>query len=1033
MVTIAPQALASKPGGAAEAGRLGVHIVGLGGFGCCVVERLTNRFQGQPEEIGLHPTWVDAVRNDGYATSSGPFGLSYQEAEHRFLPSDGDYASVFREIANGRREAGDIPVTRKEAQQIAEAKLPPLTGFGGQPLPSFVASRLRYPAWAPRLRQGLRSAAAVDAAPPLTVVVASLYGGVGVGHVTHVLRQLRAEGVENVTVFLALPSQAVNTLALHQLPEAHARGIGVLRGLLRPELSSLMFLVGSGNSALVRDPRGAAIEVVASAVGAWLENPGAYRSELATWIGPDLGTATAADRMSGIGAAEIVFPAATLAQIQACHHAQRALRLVTEITQDETLRAQRAGTEFAWSDRLTQGMSAVVDAPEHQTAVAHFGSAEVVASQLATMQSWVSSALPETDPVEMVPLRVALEPQPHRVLAAELINLAGAWSDEQHSELTRHLREARGRHVPAFRAAVEARLTEDFNEDLGVVLSERPVVLRRTLEVFGTSARVLSDTAARVRRDLDEVTEQLRPIEVARDRLAEAEQALPQRPKIHGRRLDPEVEMYLDRAQEFTDVVALDAVIRWFADHLERLAAVCQDRIRALAALVGELEQHRQAAAGLEATFARQLAHLEAQATMRVVPSAPAARTALADELAHAAAGDVTPDLALALLAQVRVTLETAGHERPTPLLHWPSIEGFIAAAEERATSVSRTTGALAADGSRSVIAAAYLPSLAHHMLRPQYEGCTLADALAVDFARGWSPDAGGHADAALVRDFLDRTVVSAVLRASESTVELTEAETAPTVRRTAFVDRRPARGLACVAPGTVELVAGQLAALLEVAVGTLTDGAPGRASVVTVVHRIAWDRIREFQGDALRDYLTGTELPVHVDPSARRAHEIEQRATAEGLLVGRTLDPRVLRFLDDPDALRAFLGLVATGRMPTSSGDLLDSGSTEYQLDLAVPGRVGEPQWRRLGSVTAPLEALRTVYDSHDSERLRQALRRTWAAEQAKLLAHCGGDVEQARGMVRLAVQRLQLRPAGAGDAVVAADLGVIAVVDTL
>src|SRR3954451_3479400 len=106
MTTIAPQVLSCEPTGADPAIRLGVSLIGLGGFGVSVVERLQNRFQGQPETIGLHPTWVDAVVDDGYSSPTGTWRLAFTEAEPRNLRSDGNYAAILEHIAAGNAPEG---------------------------------------------------------------------------------------------------------------------------------------------------------------------------------------------------------------------------------------------------------------------------------------------------------------------------------------------------------------------------------------------------------------------------------------------------------------------------------------------------------------------------------------------------------------------------------------------------------------------------------------------------------------------------------------------------------------------------------------------------------------------------------------------------------------------------------------------------------------------------------------------------------------------------------------------------------------
>ncbi|MGH3975754.1 MAG: hypothetical protein ACRDS9_20840, partial [Pseudonocardiaceae bacterium] len=360
---IPPEALSCDPAGVDAQHRLGVMLCGLGGLGVEVIDRLNNRFHGHPERIGLHALYVDSVRADCYACSSGPFGLSFSAAESRFLASSADYATVLEVIAAGNPPDWAPPITPAEARAILTGKLPRMIGFGGQPVSSFVAANLAWPDWERRVDASRRAAVAVDpAAEPLTVVIASLYGGTGIGHLPLFLRRLKDFGRDNVAVFVALPSHAESLLPPAQVPEAHARGIAGLRGLLRPGLYQHLFLVGSGNRVLSRDPRGSAIEVIASTVGAWLENPAAFRSAQATWLGKDFAGATTVERLSTLGAAEVVFPADTLARRQSCDHAARAWHMVTEIGRDELNRASKDGARFAWSNPMIAELDGVTTA-----------------------------------------------------------------------------------------------------------------------------------------------------------------------------------------------------------------------------------------------------------------------------------------------------------------------------------------------------------------------------------------------------------------------------------------------------------------------------------------------------------------------------------------------------------------------------------------------------------------------------------------------------------------------------------------------
>lgn len=249
MMRIAPQALSCAPVGSDDALRLGVALCGLGGLGVEVVDRLSNRFHGRPEQIGLHPLYVDSVRADGYASPSGPFGLSFSAAESRFLASDADYTAVLQQIAAGDVPDWAPPVSTAEARSILSAKLPRIIGFGGQPVSSYIAACLAWPRWEQRIDMSLRAAATADpTAEPLMVVIASLYGGTGIGHLPLFLQNRKNHGHDNVAVFVTLPSQAEGLLQPAQVPDAHARGIAVLRGLLRPNWYKHLFLVGSSNS-----------------------------------------------------------------------------------------------------------------------------------------------------------------------------------------------------------------------------------------------------------------------------------------------------------------------------------------------------------------------------------------------------------------------------------------------------------------------------------------------------------------------------------------------------------------------------------------------------------------------------------------------------------------------------------------------------------------------------------------------------------------------------------------------------------------
>lgn len=1038
MTRIAPQALSCAPVGVDEHSRLGVALCALGGLGVEVVDRLSNRFHGHPELIGLHALYVDSVRADGYARPSGPFGLSFSVAESRFLASDSDYAVVLEDIAAGNPPDWAPPVTPSEARSILTDKLPRMIGFGGQPVSSFVAAHLAWPGWEQRVDASLREARTVDpAAEPLTVVIASLYGGTGIGHLPLFLHKLKDLGQENVVVFVALPSQAEGLLQPAQVPDAHARGIAGLRGLLRPGLYKHLFLVGSGNRVLSRDPRGSAIEVIASTVAAWLENPEAFRAEQATWLGQDLQGATTAERLSTLGAAEVVFPADTLARQQSCDHAARAWKMVTEIGAVELNRATAEGEQFAWSNPMTSQLDEVTRALPGTSAVAFFDNENPQAAhgQVRKMFGWFSVPLPDTEPIDPRGVRSALDGQPRRMMSVDLVRLASEIVRDDTEHVRTSLGKARALNLAAFTAMIQKELAEQLGGKDGVRLSDRPWVLRRATEFLGAAAHRMEDTAKRIRDDLALAREKVNPLRVAREAVESAESKLPREIRTRGllgpQGMSPQAANYLDAVQALFDVTMLDLALVQLADHLFALAGACRAQVYPLKALVSELDAHRQACVAAAGDFDQHLRHLQGQSTLIVVPAAKPALDALTQELARVATGDVLPDLARALLSRLTVRLEPGQQDQPGyPTLELPPVSGFLAAAEERLIGISWATEAQSSDGTISLIAASYLPMLAYSWLQPQYASCTLADALAVDYAHGWVADQGGHADRDLIKRFLDDKVISPLLNAGATTVELVRAagRVQPVIRTSVHLDQRPARKLICVADGTAELVADVVTQMLTEARVRVAGGAPGRATMTTVVNRVPWHQVVEFSGKVMENYHRGTRLPVHLDAAALRAYKIEQKARDAGHLRvrDRILDPDVMMLLDDPDALWGFLSLIATNHMPVLNPDPSDPSARAYRIDLAPSRRARTPEWRHLGPVSDPLAALLEIFQNHDSRRLRAAVVETWQQAWAKLVVDCSNDQQRTQDMLQIALRDLAL-PVGDSGERFAADVALL------
>ncbi|MGH3974518.1 MAG: hypothetical protein ACRDS9_14500, partial [Pseudonocardiaceae bacterium] len=229
-------------------------------------------------------------------------------------------------------------------------------------------------------------------------------------------------------------------------------------------------------------------------------------------------------------------------------------------------------------------------------------------------------------------------------------------------------------------------------------------------------------------------------------------------------------------------------------------------------------------------------------------------------------------------------------------------------------------------------------------------------------------------------------------------------------------------------ADGTAELVAEVVTTMLTEADVLVADGAPGRATMTTIINKVPWHRVAEFGGKVMENYHRGTRLPVHLDAAALRAYDVERKARQAGHLRGRDriLDPDVMLLLDDPDALWGFLSLIATGHMPVFHEDPADPNAQAYRIDLAPSGRGRAAEWQRLGPVNDPLATLLELFQNHDSHRLRRAVIATWQQAWAKLVVDCGNDQQRAQDMLQIALWDLDL-PAGDSRKLFAADVALL------
>lgn len=998
MTRIAPEALSCDPVGVDELNRLGVTLLGLGGLGVEVVDRLSNRFHGRPERIGLHSLYVDSVRTDGYASPSGPFRLSFSEAESRFLASEADYAAVLQDVAAGNPPDFPLPITAPEARLILADKLPRMIGFGGQPVSSYVAANLGWPGWEQRVDKKLRAAKAVTpGAEALTVVIASLYGGTGIGHLPLFLDKLKGLEEENVAVFVALPSQAEGLLQPAQVPDAHARGIAGLRGLLQPGLYRHLFLVGSGNRVLSQDPRGSAIEVIASTIAAWLENPAAFRSEQATWLGQDFQGATTGERLSALGAAEVVFPSEALARQQACDHAARAWKMVIEIERDEVNRATADGEQFARSNSMTEQLNEISWTSPGTSAVAVFDSPQVVRNQVRKMYNQFSSSLPDTEPIDPRSVQSALDGQSRTMMSRHLVLWVENIVRSETEHVSNSLAKARERNLKMFMNKVQDWLNQQFDGKNDVRLADRPQVLQYAATFMGAAADLLERMARQIRDDLAWVRDQSEPLRKAREAVESTQNELPSTIQTRGwAGRSPQATDYLVAVEAHFDATMLDLTLAQLADHLDKLAEVCRTHAHPLTKLISEFDKHYQDCVAAASAFDEYLRHFRVQPTLIVVPTRGPGLDALTRELARAAFSDEMTDPARALLSWIVVRRESS---KKNQLVY------SVQYGEEP-----------------TVDSASPLPVLAYSRLQREYANCTLANALAAEYAHGWVPGQGGHPDRALIKRFLDEKVISPLLSAGGSTVELSGAvgKDQKIIRKSVHLDQRPVRKLGRVADGTAELVADVMTEMLTEASVQITPGAPGRATMTTVVNRVPWNRVVEFGGKVMENYRRGTLLPVHLDSAALEAYKIERNARAAGYLRGRDriLDPDVTLLLRDPEALWGFLNLIATDRMPVRKPDPLDRSADVYHIDLAPPGqRVSRPEWRDLGPVDDPLAALRELFHNDESPGLRKAVVETWRQASAKLVVDCGNDEQRTQDMIKKALQDLVLPEGNSGQ----------------
>lgn len=994
----------------------GLVTVGIGGFGGAVQDRVNSMHAGRPEEAGIFPAIIDKDRSVPGETEGRQFTMARQGDS--FFGSDAQLTPEMRRIATGGNSR--FALTRAEARVFADGSLEGKAGFGGQPIPSAICADLAFPGWRARLENSIMKAKMLT--PPTqdvtVIIIASLYGGTGIGHLAVVIDRILAmpEKVD-VVVIVGMPSHAVAVLPADQRGEAIARGLATLRELQMKRISQL-FLLGEDNPRL-GNQRNSAIEVAALMIDGWAQNGEAFNARRANMLGQDLDDARHGQRNCSIGGAQLLVPASTFARQNSHAIAVDALNRMLDMPAAEQLRASQDGRALLLEDDLLKPLMSVL---ESTGPISELGLLDAYAGNRYSRLWDASMGIDDGDPQPLDSMDEQLRSQPSKLTRQELVSVANSFTSRALAQEGKSLLGALYHHKDVIRDRVAEQFASQFGRIDGLPISTTPFLFPRMEELLGTCAALCRRAADKLEADLAVQSASDRgPLHDARESLDRAAAALPGELKMRGMfgRTDGASQTYLSAHTAVLQLERHAQALRMLTTHLRDVANLFTRSLTAVKADMAALRSYRTRALAAAEAEAAELSRLDSAAPIRVAPAPGPAREDMRRVVEHHAAGN--EDVRDKVLGGLHVRHHHDAGDPGDWTITWevPAALNGRAAGSSISSVISKTTGLKAAGQKLESFPSATLSVMAHRELAPYYEQFTVFDALALEY-RHAAEGHGGQVEPALLEHWLRaqiedlRELAKPMTSPLDSALDGTDPMPPQRHHMVRVGLRPPSLDIQAAAHGDIPRQVHQL--LIQLMGDSVSEGSDHQILFLNVVNRIDVGRLSEVHGRQLSSYLNHSGTPIHLSRAVRRAWELERVADEQGLLRGRMLDPRAVELLEEIEVLGSFLALIATGTMPTDEGSTIGRGASTYQINLNL-GRAlqdstaGAAKWRHLGPSSAPALCLDELYGGDESNLLKPAIVASWRQALEKLKSEHGEGVwdhyAEAMGRILLPANR--------------------------
>lgn len=977
-------------------GRIGMLVLAIGGAGMTVLNHLWDlcgATHAAIDRLGLVLLGVDGIRDDDKCLiQPGNRGIKTGKGEASFHLSGAIPKETLERIKASARPIAQFPsVMPLHARRLLESIAQEGDGFGGLRVPSFISAMLGMAGFVPSFDRAFRQAKDyVDSGrQPIVVIVASIAGGTGCGHLAPYATKVRELVGPGVAVWLVVvDGDAFAGLEKFrvdptELAALGARSIAASRELelLPSQTVDFTWVVGAGNDSYAStSPREGTLAATAATLETWIRNPGSLLASIPDWRAP-YGGLRAWEKLATFGGGRVSYLSTLWSDLISTEVAVEALTLITTPTAETAARSRDAGRT------VVQGLAPGALASE----VADTAAGETVSLARPTDEA-VSRLVTNLGPDPEVgpPVRSDLEATVRENFSAigrldmgEVSKVVGKTIELDLDRLSDYAAGAREQSRRALVAKLRQFHLDEFSGadgGDGRGLGGDPAVIVRTRGALATVEDALGQAVARLSAGYDAICHSRDgdPLELA---MREADRrAADLGPSPRRRQLGPWLEAMGDvHFYRWWKAAVAAALAEW-----RDLQAVANDASQPLAGLLRALGDIAARNTAEVAALSNELVLRHERPDTRVVPLPKSAAAAGLSRSVREALEGRDAGQPRTLLEAIRVRPHMpAGSDVGAwdVVLATPAVPGIDKPAMSWSV-LSRMDATLTervADLTSELFA-----RLAHHQgIGAECERRTLDEVLAIEYEELFAPERGGVVSPALVDEFV-APIIDDLVTASEPLARLVN--DSPTDRLApvrvpaakVFVDPRPP------APGsTAELIREAIARRLP----DMVPGQPATLARVTVMHGFSADLLK-WRNERFGDYLS-TSIPVHTTVAGLRAWGIEGRLHADRL-INRPLDAAVVRLLDHPKALCAAVCLLAYGLIEADSDPADPTAGSRYHVSVT---KRNQEHRVFFGAVSDPAGAVVQALTGEDAPEIRPLLEQAWDDAWAKLKAHHGAD----------------------------------------